>query len=563
MQTSPARKIREFTERGWWGKTATFELFAGLVARHPDRVALVDPPNREDITDGSAQTLTFSQLAKRVDELAAQLYTNGIRQGDIAVVQMPNISDLVALYLALAKLGAVISPVPMQYGVHELRKIGAATQAKAYISVQRLKDAEFLQNTKQAFSGECLLAAFGSEELAGVVKLSTRDISEEQLDACSRYANNLSISANDILTLCWTSGTTGSPKAVPRSHNHWFAQGLATGDGMQIKEGEAMLNPFPLVNMASFGGFFFPWLQHGGKLVLHHPMDLNVYLGQLQDEEIAYTIAAPAMLTMLLKQKEILEGLDLSRLRVIASGSAPLSPWMVKEYQENIGIDVVNVFGSNEGVALISGRDDVADPEKRAAYFPRFGDSRFQWANRAAQRMQTRLVDPVSGTVIDEPGTAGELQFAGPTIFDGYYNSPEANQEVFTEDGYFRTGDLFEIAGAGDDSHFYRFTGRCKDIIVRGGMKISPEELDTLLAGHPKLSEVAVTGYADEVLGERICAVVVPKPGETVTLEDITAYLQGEQVAVIKLPERIEVVDALPRNPLGKVVRNQLKEMLT
>lgn len=136
---------------------------------------------------------------------------------------------------------------------------------------------------------------------------------------------------------------------------------------MGLQHGDAMLNPFPLVNMASFGGFFYPWLKCAGTLVLHQPMNLPVFLAQLEQQKIAYTIAAPAMLMMLLQQRDLLDKVDLSHLRVIASGSAPLSPWMVKQFQDNYGIAVVNVFGSNEGVALISSSDDIPDPEKRAA----------------------------------------------------------------------------------------------------------------------------------------------------------------------------------------------------
>jgi acyl-CoA synthetase (AMP-forming)/AMP-acid ligase II len=139
---------------------------------------------------------------------------------------------------------------------------------------------------------------------------------------------------------------------------------------------------------------------------------------------------------------------------------------------------------------------------------------------------------------------------------DGYYESPEANAQAFSADGWFRTGDLFEIVV--EDPRFYRFTGRCKDIIIRGGMKISPEELDTVLAGHPLLAEAAVVGYPDEVLGERVCAVVVPKPGVQPTLADIIAFLEEQGVAKIKHPEKLAVVEALPRNPLGKLLRGEL-----
>ena len=159
---------------------------------------------------------------------------------------------------------------------------------------------------------------------------------------------------------------------------------------------------------------------------------------------------------------------------------------------------------------------------------------------------------------IEEPGVPGELLFKGPTIFDGYWKAPRANAEVFTQDGYFRTGDLFEIAGPVDDPRYYRFVGRRKDIIVRGGMNVSPAELDALLAGHPDLADAAVFGAPDPVLGERIAVAVVMKPGHRVVLEDIVAFLQEKGVAVFKLPERLHVFPELPRNALEKVLRHEL-----
>ena len=171
--------------------------------------------------------------------------------------------------------------------------------------------------------------------------------------------------------------------------------------------------------------------------------------------------------------------------------------------------------------------------------------------------VKTRLVDPESNEEITEPGIPGELLYRGPTIFDGYWNSPEVNNEVFS-DGYFHTGDMFEIAAPDGDPRYYKFVGRCKDIISRGGMKISPEELDNLLAGHPKVADAAVVGVADARLGERVGVAVVPKAGESLSLDDIIEFLKKCDVAIFKLPEMLREVDDLPRNPLGKVLRHEL-----
>jgi len=234
---------------------------------------------------------------------------------------------------------------------------------------------------------------------------------------------------------------------------------------------------------------------------------------------------------------------------------------MVRGYSEEFGIEIVNLFGSNEGMALISGPGDVEDPELRASLFPRFGRPEFGWKNRVSTHIETRLRDLESGAEILEAGRAGEMLIRGATVFSGYYGADELNREAFTDDGFFCTGDLFEIAGEGGESRFYRFVGRCKQLIIRGGVNISPEELETVLGAHPKLSEVAVVGVPDETMGERVCAVVVPQPGQSVTLTEISDYLRERGVAITKFPERLRVVDQLPRNPMNKLVRHELREV--
>ncbi|MGI9247559.1 MAG: class I adenylate-forming enzyme family protein, partial [Woeseiaceae bacterium] len=307
--------------------------------------------------------------------------------------------------------------------------------------------------------------------------------------------------------------------------------------------------------------FLYCWLMRACTLVLHHPFDMQVFLKQIQDEKIASTIAPPAVLTMLLKKREILESVDISSLRCIGSGSAPLSEFMVAGFGEDYGIQILNIFGSNEGICLASGPKELPDYAERAQFFPRFGVDGLEWANRTGNNMKTRLVSLESGEEVTEIGKQGELEIWGSTVFDGYYKSPEANAEVFSADGYFRTGDVFEIPGEGEQSKFYKYVGRCKDIIVRGGVNISPDEIDNELAAHPKVAEVCVVGVDDEIMGERIGAAIVPKPGETVTLEDLTGFLKEKGMAVFKLPEKLLCVDELPYNATGKIQRRDVKEL--
>jgi acyl-CoA synthetase (AMP-forming)/AMP-acid ligase II len=559
VQTSSKAKIDEYTGKGWWSDETITQFFDAAADAVPTRTALVDAPNRPELAFGPQRRLTYAETRIAVDRVVAALYAAGVRQDDRILVQLPNIAELLLVYLAAAKMGAIISPAPMQYGRHELHQILSVLRPKLLISLTSFKKENFAKTHRDSFP-DLQILAFGpaSDKSIGVIDDTIANPAAEK--AAVDYVKSLKISGNDIYTICWTSGTTGKPKGVPRSHNHWMNQTKAVQDAVHLREADVLLNPFPFVNMAAISGFLYVWLYARGTLVLHHPFDMQIMLKQIQDERVVYTIVPPAALNMLLAKKEIMAAFNLSTLRTIASGSAPLSPVMVKGFKDLLNIDIVNTFGSNEGVSLVSCGEDVPDPEHRALFFPRFGVEGLQWQNVISERIRTKLVDPNTGKVVTERNIPGELWIRGPNVFDGYLDSPEDNAQVFDAEGYFRSGDLFEIVGDDEPPRFYRFVGRHKDLIIRGGMNISPDELDHLLAHHPKVLESAVFGLPDEILGERVCVAVVPKAGQTITLDDIKVFLKERDVAIFKWPESIKILDAMPRNPLGKILRTELRK---
>ena len=551
MQTTPPEKIRRFTDAGWWGADTLDTLLRACVSAAPERVALIDPPDREALAFGTPQRLRYAELDRAADAVGAGLHSAGLRQGDRVIVQLPNIAELVAVYLAAARLGIVLSPIPMQYGRHELGHVHETIAAQAYVSLERFKGSAFGRPHGDAFPAATRVLLFG-------------DGAELSLDPPSDVAayraavDGTHVDANDVFTICWTSGTTGQPKGVPRSFNHWIATTMGSEDAVPLEDGAVFLNPFPLVNMASIGGFLFFWLRRRGTLVLHHPFEAPVFLAQLQDEKVEYTVAPPALLSRLLQQPEVLGRFDLSKLRWIGSGSAPVASHLVEGFRERLGIDVVNLFGSNEGLCLVSAPNDMPNPADRADYFPRFGAPGVAWKNRAGRYLETRLVDLDIDEEVLEPGRRGELCIAGPSVFDGYYDAPLANAQVFDAEGFFRTGDVFEIAESDGEPKYLRFVGRSKDIIVRGGMKISPEELDQLLEGMPGIVEAAVCGVPDPEMEERVGIALVAEDGVVPTVESVAAWLEAKGVARFKWPERLVIVEALPRNPLDKVLRSEL-----
>ena len=553
MIAAAEQRRAEFRASGWWGDTTLGGMFVANTGSFPDRMALIDAPNRNDIAFGDPQRFTYAEMLAEVERLSGALLANGVGKDDVVMVQLPNISELVNLYMAAALIGAVISPVAVQYRSHELSGMIGMVKPRAFVCATRMKGCDHV-GTVRPLLGNTILMTVGPDAPADAVDLSAA-VWQGDLLAAHRAAHR--IDADDIFTICWTSGTTGVPKGVPRSHNHWVAISPGTYESARLRDGDIMLNPFPLINMASIGGVTMSWLKRAGTMVLHHPFDPKVFLAQIAIERPHFTIAPPAVLNMLLQDEALLAKVDLSSLRTIGSGSAPLAPAMVKGFQDRFGIMVINLFGSNEGMALVTGPDDVPDPEERARYFPRAPLFTPPYGSGKASNIETRLVPPKGGDAIAEKGVSGELHIKGPTVFEGYYGAPEQTAAAFTEDGFFKTGDLFEIAGNG---RFYEFVGRCKDLIIRGGVNIAPEELDQLLGGHPKLQEACAFSLPDPVMGERVGVAAVPRAGEAIVLDDITDWLRARDLAVFKLPERLFVFDELPRNVTNKVMRGDVRD---
>jgi len=535
----------------WWGDQTLGAMFRANAAKTPARLAVADAPNRSAFAFGEPRRLTYAELERDVDRIASALSAKGVGKDDIVLVQLPNIVEIIAVYFACAEIGAIVSPIAVQYREHELREISKIMAPRAFICASPVKGAVRPEAARASLPAETAFFTFGPDAPPGAVDLSTAPA--RAAAANDRHPGS---GADDVFTICWTSGTTGTPKGVPRSHNHWAAIGPVTHRAARLSDGDVILNPFPMINMASIGGVIMSWLQSAGTLALHHPFDLAVFLKQIADEKPAFALAPPAILNMILKDDKLAAGLDLSSVRTIGSGSAPLAPSMVRGFQQRFGVAIINLFGSNEGVSLASGPDDVPDAEERAAYFP--ARSSFPSLYGAVGgHMRLRLVDPESRREFVEDKRMGELEISGPTVFEGYYNAPDQTAAAFSDDGWYRTGDLFEYV---DGGRLLKFVGRNKDIIIRGGMNIAPEEIDQLLSGHPKLIEACAFPVPDPVLGERIGLAVVTRDNEDVTLGDISDFLKSRGVAIFKLPEKLYSIGPLPRNALNKVLRHEVRQ---
>jgi acyl-CoA synthetase len=546
----PAERVREYRAAGYWNDDMIDALLRERVAAGGDVAAIVDPLNRAALMDGPVRSLTWPELDEQVSRLAQVLLDAGIRAGDVVGVQLPNTVEIAVAFLATVRIGAIVAPFPVQYRSWELTHLSQVAQVKLFITASRIGSrpaAAEIAGLRGQIPSLGTVAAFGAglDELIG---------GADDRSGLAAYLRGWSAEPNDCVTICWTSGTESTPKGVPRTHYDWMAMCTSTVEGPGLTADDVLLNPFPMVNMAGINGMFLPWLKVGGLLVQHHPFDLATFLAQIEQYRATYTVAPPALLTTLLHNEALMATADISSLRVLGSGSTPLAPSLLQGWHDKYGIEIINFYGSNEGIALLGTPQDIADPSVRAQYFPRYGAR--NWSFSMARWTLARIVDPETETEIIAAGVPGELRIKGPGVFPGYLPASKV-PDPFDDDGYLKTGDLLEIAG--DELQYLHYVDRSKDMVVRGGMKISAAELEGFVSGHPGVADVAVVAYPDDVLGERVCAVVVPRPGETVTLAAIIEYLRGLGIATFKLPERLEVRAELPRNPLGKVLKRELR----
>lgn len=550
----PPDQASRFREEGYWSDLSLPQMFADTCARVPNRLGLIDAPNRSELYEGPPLRLTYAQMEREVSRYAAILQAQGLGKGSLIATQLPNIAEMILIYLAIARIGAVLSPVSMAYRAAELRGLAQVADFDAYLSIGTLRGQPFYAERLSALPAHCLRLGLGSGLPEGVTRIDTL--------TPAASAAPVDVSADALFAVFWTSGTEGVPKAVPKTHNNMMASSLGAWRILGLPDGANILAPFPFVNAAAIGGLMMCWMRTAGALFLHHPFDIGTFLCQLIDEDIAYTMVAPTLLVYLRDKAgdpELQPALH--RLRAIGTGSAPPDPEVFAFFQDSFGVPVLNFFGSNEGAQLCSGPERVPDPRRRARFFPRDGDE--HWAGGAGLRTANggtfKLVDPASGAVVSDAGAMGEMYIRGPALLPGYYARTGYDRAKFDSDGFFATADLFQISDCGE---FIRFHARARELIVRGGMKISPVELDGFLAPLPGVRELAVAPCPDPKMGEKVCLFAVLEPGARLTLTDVQAFCDAHGLAKFKWPERLILCDALPRTPLAKLDRKALARRL-
>ena len=515
-------------EAGQWGSETFFDVLARRTALHPDRELFVD----------GQQRITYAGLKDKVERCAAFLRRVGIRRGDVVTIQLPNRIAFPVVFFSLELIGAIANKVNPDFRVRELDYILRFSGSRALICPATFKGFDYVAMARQ------LRVAI--PELAHVIVAGSGadgELNLEQGIADSQPlapAERVRISADQVYRMAFTSGTTGNPKCVLHSFNTTLPAVRQINTDMGVTDREVQLVFLPVC--LNWGYLcLLQAILSGSRAVLLERFSAPAALELIARERVTYIATAPASIVAMLNEPG-LSAYDVASLRVVITGGASAAIETIRDYQARMPGHLIELYGMLEtGFHTYTRFSD--DPAKVNGTI-----------GRVVASMELKILDEAGREV--GPGEVGEIAALGPSVHLGYHANAAANTEAFTDLGWFRTGDLGRMVdGAGN----VEIVGRRKEIINRGGKKFFPREVEEILYTHPKIMHAAMVGVADRRLGERNCLIVIPKPGQVVTLAELIGHLKG-QVADFKLPEEMHIVAELPFTATGKLRRHVLAE---
>ncbi len=509
----------EFAERyrraGYWRDQTIDHVFSELFELHGERVALI----------AGDENITFRELGRRSASLAAKLYRLGLRPFDRVVVHLANSVDFLYLYFSLQKLGVVPILALAPHRRLEIDHFVRLAEAVAYFGT----DPELAAEVKAANS--CL---------QHIVMLDQLLVTDQHEGPPALHVN-----PTDPCVLLLSGGTTGIPKLIPRTHNDYLYNSRAAAAVQDIRADSCQLCVLPLAhNMPLACPGVQGFLMAGARVVIGASTKAGDVFELIQRHQVTHVAGVPALYIRWLSDPAA-QRHDLASVQLLQSGGQRLQPEVRKHMAEAFpNAFVQENFGMSEGTLFFVRRNDSDEVRLETVGTPVSPDD------------EVRLTDEEGREVAG--GEVGELTVRGPYTLRGYYRAPEYNARQFTPDGFYRSGDLMRRHPSGA----YLVEGRIKDLVNRGGEKISAEEVENLILTHPAVRNVACVPVPDPVLGERMCACVIMHRGGTLTLEELSVYLLGLGMAKFKLPERLELMDDFPVSAFGKVSKKALAERL-
>lgn len=529
--------ITRYTEAGFWGSRIWTDYIDETARQAPGRIAIVD----------SAGSLTYAEFRRAIDHLALELVELGIKKEERFGIQLPNWREFVIMRFALAKIGAVSVPLPADWRRKEVEYVLGTSEAVGLVVPLQFRGRDYVSEYADLGASvptlrTRLVARGDAGPVPGWRSLGSL-LDGRRGPAGAGGLASLRPGANEVDLIVTTSGSTAAPKMVVRTPNCFltttrqFVEHRGPLSGSDVVAGLA-----PIARGVGY------WIGVAAPVVAGCTMALlDRFTPEAAVQWIARTRAtvAIAVPTQIVKMLDVadLERHDLRGFRLFVNGGAAIAPSAAEEAERRFGCVIMSAYGAVEGgIPTCTAADDP--PEKR-----------FRTVGRALPGMEMRIVDDDGRPL--PPGSPGEIVYRGPNVSVGFWRNAEGYRQLFDDDGWFRSGDL----GVIDEQGYLTIVGRKKEIIIRGGINISPSEVEGLLQDHPAIRQVAIVKMPDPVLGERCCAYVEPAPGAIVTVESLAEFLAAKDVAKYKFPERVELCGDLPTTGEGgKVLRRALED---
>lgn len=496
------------------------EMFLARAEAHPENVAIVH---------GTSE-ITYADLAAEVDRVARGLQARGVSRGDRVLVLAGNVPEVVAIYLAVSRLAAVYVPVSTGFREREvLFVLGNAEPKVAVVASSHVRD--FLRYDAGGMTDVVLLDGESIEGLSTYAELGVG----------AEGVGHVEVSDEDGLLLCYTSGTTSTPKPVLHSQRSECYNASTYADVWDLGPGDKGIVCLPLAWVYGLSTTTAALLVSGATVLLldrFHPLDVIETIEKQRATAMWGTMSTYVKLLEVIKQRG---GVDFGSLRVVNNGGEPCPAPLVRDFEKHAGVQLLGSYATSEARPIAVVRPgDVTAPDGTCG--------------RLVPGAEVKLVDDEDREVAR--GQVGHALLRCPGIMTGYYRHPEQTADRLTMDGWLRSGDLLMA----DEAGYYFVVGRQSDMIIRSGLNIAPAEVETALAAHPDVSDVAVVGVPDPRSGESVRAVVVAAAGRSPSEEDLRSFL-AEQLAAFKVPQEFVFAEELPRTDRGKLDRAALRRV--
>ncbi len=531
----PPEFAARYRAKGYWEDRSLRETFDGVFSKYAERLAVIDRD----------RYVTYAQINERATRLALNLLDEGLKPLDRIVMQLPNVAEFVYLYFALQKIGCIPIMALPTHRYREINQFVELSDAVACATPDRARDFDYtkLIHRVRAAQRTLRLGIILGDAPEGFLSLT--ELIERESNRSADELKTISIDAEDPALFQLSGGTTGVPKLIPRTHNDYVYNSKAAVGVTAVGPDSVLLDVLPLAhNLPLACPGLQGFLLRGGKVVLSTSTRAADLFPLIERHRVTHIHVVPALLIRWINDP-LIEKFDFSSLEVIQSGGQRLQPEIRRRTKELIpNVTVQENFGMSEGMLMFVRLDDPEDVRMETVGRPISPDD------------EVRLVDDDDKEVA--PGAVGELLARGPYTLRGYYGVPEYNARAFSSDGFYRSGDLMRQHPSGN----YMVEGRKKDLINRGGEKISAEEIENLILTQPAVQNVACIPIPDPVLGERMCACVIVRNGCSLSLKELVAFLADQEIAKHKLPERLEIMEEFPVSPFGKVSKKDLTERI-